>query len=184
MPTSTTTALVEYTLFTESVLPAEAYEAALKQYITSYLHIDAYTIEHKESGIIPMTNKHFPLQEDRIIYMGVAGGQVKGSSGYAFQFIQKRTEAIVQLLIKNKRPFAKRTFSDWKFHLYDSVLLNVLHNRKMKGDEIFARIFRKNPPERVLQFLDNETGLFDDLKIMRSVPVSVFLPAALKELFN
>jgi lycopene beta-cyclase len=42
-----------------------------------------------------MTNKKFPLQEGRVINMGIAGGQVKGSSGYAFQFIQKRTEQIV-----------------------------------------------------------------------------------------
>jgi lycopene beta-cyclase len=53
----------------------------------------------------------------------------------------------------------------------------------MKGDEIFARIFQKNPAERVLQFLDNESSLGDDLQIMRSVPSSVFLPAALKNYF-
>ena len=46
---------------------------------------------HEEFGVIPMTNKKFPLQNLRIVNMGMAGGQVKGSSGYAFQFIQKRT---------------------------------------------------------------------------------------------
>ncbi|MEO7530540.1 MAG: lycopene cyclase family protein [Sediminibacterium sp.] len=184
MPITTTSALVEYTLFTEMVLQTTTYETALRNYISSYLQIRDYEIVHEEFGIIPMTNHQFPLQEERIIYMGIAGGQAKGSSGYAFQFIQKRTEKIVQLFVTNKRPVDKRSFNDRKFHLYDSVLLNVLHNRKMNGDEIFARIFQKNPVERVLQFLDNESSLMDDLKIMKSVPSSIFLPAAFKELFT
>lgn len=183
MPTSPTTALVEYTLFTETVLPQEVYATALREYISSCLHIKEYRVTHEEFGVIPMTNKKFPLQQGRMINMGVAGGQVKGSSGYAFQFIQKRTEQIVSLLLKQENYFRQSSFNEKKFHFYDSVLLNVLLNKKMKGDEIFARIFQKNPPERVLQFLDNESSLADDFQIMRSVPSAVFLPAALKELF-
>ncbi|MEO8172352.1 MAG: lycopene cyclase family protein, partial [Sediminibacterium sp.] len=183
MPTSSTTALIEYTLFTETVLPQKEYETTLKNYISSCLSINNYTVTHEEFGVIPMTNKTFPLQQGRIINMGIAGGQVKGSSGYAFQFIQKRTGQIVGALIDDKEPFTQRTLNDKKFQLYDSVLLNVLYNRKMNGDEIFARIFQKNRPDRVLRFLDNESSLQDDLQIMRSVPSSIFLTAALKELF-
>ena len=184
MPTSANTALVEYTLFTEQLLPKETYEAALHEYISSFLNIKEYEITYEEFGVIPMTNIHFPLQEGRIIYMGIAGGQAKGSSGYAFQFIQKRTEQIIQSLIQKGHPFIQKSLSDRKFHLYDSVLLNVLHNRKMSGDKIFARIFQKNPTERVLRFLDNESNLWEDLQIMQSVPVGIFLPTALHELIS
>ena len=184
LPTSTTTALVEYTLFTEKLLPEKMYKAALQEYIGSFLHITDYTIAHEEFGVIPMTNRHFPLQDGRIVHMGVAGGQVKGSSGYAFQFIQKRTAKIIASLIQKGHPFVQRSIGDKKFHLYDSVLLNVLYNRKMKGDEIFTRIFQKNPAERVLRFLDNESTLWEDLQIMQSVPTGIFLPAALQELIG
>ncbi len=184
MPTSSTTALVEYTLFTGSILTQNEYETALRDYISSYLNITDYEITHKEFGIIPMTNRKFPLQEGRIIYMGIAGGQAKGSTGYTFQFIQKRTEEVIRLLIREKHSFNKRSFNDRKFHLYDSVLLNVLHNRKMEGADIFANIFQKNATEQVLQFLDNETTILEDLQIMRSVPTSIFLPAVLHELIR
>ncbi len=184
MPTSPTTALVEYTLFTEKLLPKEIYEKAIHQYIDTYLHIKKYTIVHEEFGVIPMTNQSFPLQEDSIIHMGIAGGQAKGSSGYAFQFIQKRTAQIIASLIKDGNVALQRTWSDKKFHLYDSVLLNVLHNQKMNGGEIFARIFKNNPPDRVLRFLDNESTLWEDLCIMQSVPTGIFLPAALHELLR
>jgi lycopene beta-cyclase len=182
MPTSTTTALVEYTLFSEMLLPKEAYDASLKAYINEFLKIKEYRIVHEEFGIIPMTNQRFPLQDQRIIKMGVAGGQVKGSSGYAFQFIQKRTAAIVAGLKKGKTQFDSIGIQQKKGNLYDAVLLHVLHHHKMPGDQIFQSIFSKNKTEKVLRFLDNESSIFEDLQIMNSVPTPIFLPAALIEL--
>jgi lycopene beta-cyclase len=184
MPTSPATALVEYTLFTKELLPQEAYEDALRQYISVDLGIADYKITHEEFGVIPMTNQLFSLQEERIIYMGIAGGQAKGSSGYAFRFIQKRTAQIVDDLMKAGSVSLHRTWNDKKFHLYDSVLLNVLCNHKMNGAEIFSRIFQHNPPQRVLRFLDNESTFTEDLQIMRSVPTGIFLPAAMQELMG
>lgn len=182
MPTSATTALVEYTLFSEALLPKEDYNTALKMYITEFLGINNFSILHEEFGIIPMTNQRFPLQDQRIIQMGVAGGQVKGSSGYAFQFIQKRTAAIVTGLKKGKTHFDSMGFQQKKGNLYDAVLLHVLHHHKMRGDQIFQSIFSKNKTENVLRFLDNESSILEDLQIMNSVPTSIFLPAALVEL--
>ncbi len=184
MPISSTRALVEYTLFTKELLPEDTYDEAIRNYIADTLKVSDYTKEHTEFGVIPMTNQHFPLQDGRIIYLGIAGGQAKGSSGYAFQFIQKRTAQIVASLITKGDPFTERSWNDKKFHLYDSVLLNVLTNRKMSGDQIFARIFKKNPTQRVLRFLDNESTLWEDLQIMQSVPIGIFLPAAMHELIG
>jgi lycopene beta-cyclase len=182
MPTSATTALVEYTLFSEALLPKDAYENSLKYFINESLGVKDYTIKHEEFGIIPMTNQKFTLQDQRIIQMGVAGGQVKGSSGYAFQFIQKRTAAIVQGIKKGKTKFDIVGLQQKKGHLYDAVLLNVLHHHKMGGAKIFESIFSKNKTERVLRFLDNESSILEDLHIMNSVPMKIFLPAALFEL--
>lgn len=182
MPITPNKALVEYTLFSETLLPIEEYEVALRDYIVNYLKVKNYTISHEEFGVIPMTNQSFPIQTGRIIYTGIAGGQAKGSSGYAFQFIQKRTRLIVDCLIKNKPLTLKLSLTDKKFQLYDSVLLNVLYHHKMGGDEIFAMIFKNNPASRILRFLDNESDLWEDLQIMRSVPTGIFLPAAIHEI--
>ncbi len=184
MPTSTTQALVEYTLFTENLLQPQEYETALQKYIASYLNISNYTIIHQEFGIIPMTNHKFKRHEGMVVNIGIAGGQAKGSSGYAFQFIQKRIKSIVQCLVKNNHPYVACSFADKKFNLYDSVLLHVLQHKKLSGDKIFAAIFKKNKAETVLKFLDNESNLLDDLKIMNSVPTGIFLPAAMREMFK
>lgn len=182
LPTSTTKALVEYTLFTEQLLPDEAYEKALRNYIGSELQIQDYTIVHREKGIIPMTTHNFPRYQDNHIYIGIAGGEAKASSGYAFKSIQKRTAAIVKTLKEGRSLAINKSFSEKKGHLYDAVLLHVLHYQKMPGDLIFADIFKGNKAADVLSFLDNESSLFTDLKIMSSVPTRIFLPAALQEI--
>jgi len=183
LPTSTTTALVEYTLFTEQLLDDAAYDTALKNYISDQLGIHSYTIEHIEFGIIPMTNADFSSGLRRVINLGVAGGQAKPSSGFAFQFIQRRTAAITEQLANGEIPNQRLSFQDKKFLLYDSTLLHVLARKQMLGDAIFITIFQKNPMQRVLRFLENRSSLMDDLQIMRSVPTHIFMPAAIKEMF-
>ncbi|MBT9485382.1 lycopene cyclase family protein [Sediminibacterium sp.] len=182
LPTSANTALIEYTLFTEELLEDELYNVALRQYISEQLQLKDYEILHEEKGVIPMTTKHFPYAKGRNIYIGIAGGQAKASSGYAFKFIQKRTAALIDAIKNGKDLSFGKSLKDSKGHLYDAVLLNVLHNRKMPGDEIFAAIFKGNKASNVLAFLDNESSLLTDLKIMNSVPTGIFLPAAFQEM--
>jgi lycopene beta-cyclase len=184
LPVAANRALIEYTLFTPEVLESGQYDIALQNYIRQQLQIEQYTVLHEEYGIIPMTDQQYKQQEGRIINIGTAGGQTKASSGFTFQFIQKRTAAIVRLLKEGKAPVTKKDFSYRKFQLYDRVLLNVLFNGKMKGDDLFTAIFKKNSPAAVLEFLDNESSLVTDLKIMSSVPLNIFLPATLQELFT
>jgi len=184
LPLSSTKALVEYTLFTQDLLPQEAYSIALKEYIGSHLKINNYTIEQEEFGIIPMTNHTFKMQEGNIVNMGIAGGSAKGSSGYTFQFIQKRAKAIVQSLLQFDHPFTTTSWTEKKFHFYDSVLLNVLTHKKLNGDKIFSEIFSKVAPETILRFLDNESDLSQDLQIIKSLPTAVFLSAALEEMLS
>lgn len=184
LPVTEHKALVEYTLFTETLLVPEAYNIALGDYILNRLKVGSYKIIHEEFGVIPMTNQKFASHQGRIIHIGTAGGQTKASSGFTFQFIQKQSKAIVASLLLSGKPSADDRLTKRKFNLYDSVLLNVLANKKMSGAEIFASIFQYNNTETVLKFLDNETGLLEDMKIMRSVPLHIFLPAAIQELFK
>jgi lycopene beta-cyclase len=184
MPTSSTTALVEYTLFTENLLADKDYNEAIDNYIQKTYGAVVYSISHQEFGKIPMTNFSFSSGAGNIINMGVAGGQVKGSSGYAFHFIQEKTKAIVADVAVGKNPLRTPSFSQKKFGLYDAVLLRVLQDKKLDGATIFTQIFSTNPPDRVFRFLNNESSLLDDLHIMASVPTRIFLPAALYALLG
>ena len=184
LPLSSNKALIEYTLFTKDTLPMQEYNTALNAYIAQYLSITDYKVIEEEYGIIPMTNIDFPKHEGRIINIGTAGGQTKASSGYTFNFIQKHVRSITEHLLKDELPVWNGSFFDKRFKLYDSTLLNILSNNKLGGDRVFADLFKKNEPARVLRFLDNESSLEDELNIMGSVPSQIFMKAALQEIFR
>ena len=184
LPVSSRQALVEYTLFTADLLPQEAYDTALQEYISRYITGKSYETLHTEWGVIPMTNLKFPKREGPVLNIGLAGGQVKASSGFAFQFIQRRADAIVTSLKTGDTTCHRETIKDKKFRLFDGVLLQILSSGRLGGDRIFTDLFQKNDVQRIFRFLDNETGLPEDLRIMWSVSTGIFLPAALRELWG
>jgi len=181
LPFDKRTALVEYTLFTRELLSQAEYDAGLNLYIQGYLGLKNYRVTETEFGIIPMTSRRFYFEENEIYNIGTAGGQTKASSGYTFQFIQKQAQRIVDFLSKGKE-LSRLPLSSWRFRFYDNVLLHILYYNKLPGDSIFSRLFKSNEPQQVLKFLDNETSLAEELKIISTLPTMPFLKAALKQL--
>ncbi|AXY77201.1 lycopene cyclase [Paraflavitalea soli] len=182
MPFSAHRALIEYTLFNDQVWSQEEYNEGLRKYISTILGTDDYAILEEESGIIPMTNYRFPTHQRCITFLGTAGGQTKASSGYTFQFIQKQTAQLVDAMVHNFKPIVETPFLSKRFHWYDATLLNILHNNKLPGDFIFKELFKNNKITDVLQFLDNETSLLREIKIITVLPKRVFIRAALQQL--
>ena len=186
LPLSKNKALVEFTLFTADLLSPEQYNKGIAGYITTYLGVSNYKIVEEEFGIIPMTSQQFPWYFNGAFNIGTAGGQTKGSSGYTFQFIQKRSAQLAALMQSNtdwskiKSALLQVQGDSKRFHFYDRVLLQVLAANYCPGDEVFATLFEKNPAHRVFQFLDNETNLLKELQIISSLPTWPFLKAALK----
>jgi len=178
LPFAENEALVEYTLFTPALLNEEDYNEGLKHYVENVLGIHDYEISDTEFGIIPMTDYRFPAAQNKIINIGTAGGQTKGSSGYTFYFIQQHSKALVESLVKTEKPFIGKTPP--RFHFYDSVLLHILQNNTLPGNEIFSALFQKNKVTDVLTFLNNESSLQQELKIISSLPTMPFLKAAAK----
>lgn len=180
MPFSTNQALIEYTLFSGKLLNPDDYDKGLKDYISQYITDKRYSISSEEFGIIPMTNHRFTQRDGRVINIGTAGGQTKASSGYTFQFIQKHSKAIVQRMIAGQDPGVIKNAARYRF--YDSTLLHILANNSLPGSSIFTTLFKKNKPQPVLRFLDNDSSIADELKIISSLPTCPFLKAAIKQL--
>ena len=180
LPLSSTTALVEYTLFTEALLSQDEYDCGLKDYLKRYTDLENYKVIDEEFGVIPMTNAVFPSFTNGMYFIGTAGGQTKASTGYTFKFIQKQSAQIVKNLSEGKAPLNKQ--KKGRFYFYDSTLLNILANRTLAGKAIFSMLFKKNKAASVFKFLDNESGIGEDLKIISSLPKGAFLKAGVREL--
>ncbi len=180
LPVSKRRALVEYTLFSEKVLEEEQYDEGLRVFMKNELQLKNYRITEIEKGIIPMTTYRFTESQGKVLFIGTAGGQTKASTGYTFQFIQRQAKAIAEKL-KTGVPLKNIARPPGRFQFYDNVLLRVLYEKQYPGADVFFDIFRKNKADNVLRFLDNRSGLLQELGIMNATPQLKFIKAAIRQ---
>lgn len=183
LPFSENEALVEYTLFTPQVLDKREYELKLEEYAARCCEGTGYAILEQEFGVIPMTNISFPVTSGRIVNIGTAGGRVKPSSGYAFRSIQKQAEQIVASLLLHGDP-VHLPKEPVKHGFYDSVFLNVLHQRPQEAPLVFSRMFAATAPKTIFRFLDNESSFAEDLQVIGSLRSTAFVKAGISELIK
>jgi len=182
LPFDERSALVEYTVFSPALLPREEYRRHLASYIAEQLRIAAFDVQHEEFGVIPMTDAPFPPgQGERVVNIGTAGGCTKPSTGYTFLRIQHRSQRIAQAMKTTGHPAICDCAARRRYSLFDSVLLNVLESGRAQGRRVFTDLFSRNPPQRVLRFLDEDTTPAEDLRIMSSVDIPAFLAATADE---
>ncbi|MCS7005820.1 MAG: lycopene cyclase family protein [Cytophagales bacterium] len=177
-------ALVEYTAFSEQILLEEQYEKELSEYVSAYLNISHYKILHTEFGTIPMTDFPFPkMQSPHCIAIGTCAGQTKPSTGYTFLRTQQHARAIAQRLASHQNPYISPSWWHKRFLFYDKIMLDILHYRRCKPYLFFEDLFQKNSIQKIFQFLDEETFLYDELSLMSSVPLRAATISFIHQLF-
>ncbi|TFG71279.1 MAG: lycopene cyclase [Flavobacteriales bacterium] len=179
LPFSENEGLVEYTLFSETLLEKEEYENAIEAYIRDDLGCLEYEILDREQGSIPMTC--YPFSENNtphILHIGMAGGWAKPSTGYTFRNSAKKVPKVVEHL-KSGKALDQLDFKD-RFWFYDLLLLDILHKNNRLGQPIFESLFLKRKPQEILKFLDEESTIWQDMKLMGAPAPMTFI----KALFN
>ncbi|WP_307167834.1 lycopene cyclase family protein [Streptomyces rishiriensis] len=178
LPTDPHRALVEYTQFSDAVLPRQAYEQALRHYTDDVLRLGGFDITATETGVIPMTDARFARRAAPSVFrIGAAGGATRPSTGYTFSAVQRQTRAISVALHAGRHPLPPPAHSA-RSRAMDAVLLRALDSGRVDGAAFFARLFAQVPMERLLRFLDGETHLYEDLSVGVRTPVLPMLRSA------
>jgi lycopene beta-cyclase len=184
LPTSKTEALVEYTLFSEHLLPKEEYEKEIQIYLRN-LGADQYEIIEKEQGSIPMTCYPFWRKNSkRVLNIGTAGGWTKASTGYTFRSSDKKSTELVKFLENSNSPRMSSFHKKTKFWFYDLLLLDILYRHNEQGSSIFSSLFKNGNPALIFKFLDEETNLIEDLKVILKCPKLPFVKALFRVIFS
>lgn len=177
-------ALIEFTVFSKKPLKKKEYRQKIKQYLFEKfgLQKDDYEITRKEYGEIPMDDRpYIPFYKNKILNIGTVGGLTKPSTGYTFLRVQKYSEKLAQSIIDGKDPLLP-TKSKARYRYYDLLLLHVLSNSTEDSLQVFKDLFQKHPIDTIFDFLSEDTNIYQDLKIMYSVPASPFLRAIVNNL--
>ncbi|PRX41750.1 lycopene cyclase family protein [Salegentibacter salegens] len=168
LPFTEKKALVEYTFFSPFLTEDKVYDDMLQKYFEKVLKTKDFTIKSTETGVIPMTDFPFDKANTRqITKIGTGGGWVKPSTGYSFKNTEKRINRIIENIKSGKLP--GENLINNKFRKYDAIFLDVLTQNNQKGEEIFSKFYTKNSPQEIFKYLDEETSVSEDLKIMLSI---------------
>lgn len=179
LPFSPTSALIEFTAYSQENIDTEILEKNLKKYLSKNLKFNEYRVSFQETGVIPMTNKKSDRKHsDRIIPIGTAAGWTKASTGYTFQKIQENSSKMV-LNIEKGIPPLKGLGAKSRHEFYDNILLNIATKWPEKLSSVFADLFQNNPPEKVLKFLSEETSLVEEVKLLGKLNYSIFIKSLL-----
>ncbi|MEU8820518.1 lycopene cyclase family protein [Actinoplanes sp. NPDC048796] len=179
LPVSDRFALVEYTEFSPAVLDGDAYDAALRGYADlTGLDLGALRVREVEDGVIPMTDGVFEARPSaRVVRLGTAGGATRPSTGFTFSAMVRQADEVARAVAAGRPPVPKPAYP-LRHRWMDAVQLRALDRGLVDGVAFFDRLFDRNPPDRVLRFLDGTTSWAEDLTLMASSPLLPMTRAA------
>ena len=182
LPFSEKEALVEFTFFTPFLTEDSIYDKHLEGYIRDILKIKEYKVIESEKGVIPMTDYAFHKESSlKTTKIGTAGSWVKGSTGYSFKHTEKKITQLVQNIKSGKDP--KHDLLNMRSRWYDAIFLDVLNRRNELGEQLFTEFYNKNTPQEIFKYLDEETDIKEELKIMISLYHPEFVRSFFRKLF-
>lgn len=183
LPYAKNEALIECTAFTPNLyMDDDRYESLIKKYISD-LGISHYDVLEVEKGKIPMSDYPFHKKSDgNLIKIGTAGSWVRPSTGYSFYYITKYVDQIVKAIKSDS--LQQLQLLSRKTRWLDSILLEVLDKENTIGPTIFEDMYSKNSIQQIFSFLDGETTIGEDLKMIMSFKKKPFLKALVRYIFR
>lgn len=173
LPFSSRRALVECTVFGPEIWDDEKYDEKLREYTERYIAAEV-NITSSEKGQIPMSMTDFDgLRYDGTRSIGTAAGIVKPSTGYMFL----RSLRAVERMVGGKA----RPETPPRFAFYDRLLLGIIRDEPQQISRIMHSLFSRNDFTHVFRFLDEQTSLQEDVKMLSTLPYTPFIKQLTKQ---
>ncbi|MBC7419875.1 MAG: beta-carotene 15,15'-dioxygenase, Brp/Blh family [Bdellovibrio sp.] len=175
LPFSKRVGLVEFTIFSTTILSTQEYEMRLRRYLERVHNLVNFTVLNVEMGAIPMSLDPWPLFSssmgfDRITPIGGAAGKIKASTGYSFMRNQSEHRKN-----QSEAKMNGHNFFQWRFQVYDTLLIGIMKSDGAVISEIFPKLFAQNRSAVLFRFLDEKTKFFEEIRIFIKLPWKHFL---------
>ncbi|WP_372424924.1 lycopene cyclase family protein [Salinarimonas chemoclinalis] len=183
LPFAPDRALVEATVFAADPLPPPALVPDLEAAIAEATRGRGGAVLREEHGVLPMGLLGPPPPAPRgagrrsgLVRAGLTAGGARPSSGYAFRRIQAWADACAASLLAGRGPIAAAP--DGRLLAFmDRLFVRVLAADPARGPDLFAALFRRTPPARLVRFLSDEPTLLDAAAMAAALPPAPFLRA-------
>ena len=180
LPEAPNRALVELTMFSLHPRGSAFYDTQIRQYLER-LGAGEVSVERTEYGVIPMDDRRRGQQWGQHVWnLGTVGGMTKPTSGYTFQRIHAQARHLISHWADGTAPTPVPQ-PPARYRFADRTLLNILHHHPEHGRTIFERLFTSTSIDDVLTFLDEDSTLGNDARMVAKLPLVPFLRAGAAE---
>ncbi|MEL7059959.1 MAG: lycopene cyclase family protein [Acidobacteriota bacterium] len=141
---------------------------------------DDFTIRRREHGLLTMSADRGPTVagRSRHVAIGLRGGALRASSGYAFDRVQRISDALCRQLEQQDWRQAglepPRLDARIDRHM-DRLFLSLLARRPELGPRLFVDLFAHCPADRLLRFLADRASTADRWAVVRALPTAPML---------
>jgi lycopene beta-cyclase len=185
LPMSPQRALIEDTWFTPPTTGLPDARAAIASYLRDHFGVTRHRVLREEQGCLPMgAQSHGRAVPSRVLRLGLAAGDIRVATGYAYDAIQRRVASMLDTLdlaLTTGMPVtapapAFSTFVRWM----DDVFMRAAHRRPDQLATWMAGLFERVPIARLQRFLHDGGSAVDRAAVIAALPPPPFLRALLE----
>lgn len=178
LPSTPRRALVEDTWFAPLGFQPPDHGRAVRDHLRVRYGVTAFDTLFEESGALPMNPVFRPASGKYLLPIGTAGGGTRPSTGYAFNAIQAQCDTIAADVraARAPRPVPPRP---GLVRFMDRVLLDMLDRQPELAAPLFASLFERCEPRRLVRFLNDRAGLADLTAVCLAMPFITTTAASL-----
>ncbi len=178
LPFAADHALVEHTSFARGGMAPHKRQRIVREFLDC-----EYEVLRQERGRLPMTTVRLPaLRSERTTAIGVAGGTLRASSGYAFTRTQAHATAIARAIAAGQ-PLPKRA-GPARLHALDVIFIHALQQQPTAFAELFRTVVERVPADAFARFMTDRATPRDIAQMMRAMPAGVMSRAGARALAN
>ncbi len=175
LPESDRSALVEMTTFSSTPDPIDDADD-LVEHLDTMTAGSAWSVTGRERGSLALVPWRRRVGDGQYLTIGTAAGLVKASTGYGARLMSMDATAVARAIVAGRPP--RGAFRRPRRAWMDDVFLQLAITEPDAVVNALESLFAKNPPDRVVRFLNEESTLIEEVRILRSLPASPFLRAA------
>ncbi len=167
LPASAREALVERTVFS---VPGAVHdhEPHLARYLGE-IGASAAAETGREHARIPLLPRPLASATRGIVPIGARAGLVRETTGYGFARIQRHSAALADALARGEDPARAAPPRRWARAL-DASLMRLVRDDPDGARSVLGALLRRNPPARILAFLDEEASPLAQARLFASLP--------------
>lgn len=176
-------ALIEDTWFCAADTPTGDAASAIGDWLRDRHGIARFEVTATESGRLPMGAAAMRPTPGRVVRLGLAAGDIRAATGYAYAAIQRRSASLADALIDAVRGGRPTLTADPAFNArtrwMDRVFLRALAQAPREGAGWFLRLFGATEPGALVRFLHDGGRPSDAFRVATALPPTPFARAAL-----